>query len=394
MISKEKYPQATRQGRPRAVLLGGAALLLLASCSGQPLDFDLRGLAGGFNTADAARQATAPRPRPDARGVISYPNYQVAIARAGDTLADVAARIGQPAGELARYNGISPDTPLREGEVIALPRRIGETVPPSGGPGQGNIDITALAEGAIDRAGNGTAGGTPASRPAAPAQSPEPVRHKVEPGETAYSIARLYNVSVKALAEWNGLGPDLEVRAGQYLLIPVVVGETASAAPAASAGSAKLPEPPSAKAPLPPDEPPAATPTPRPESPKLGQQQQGGAAAGPFIMPVQGKIIRPYKKKRNEGIDIAAPAGTPVVAAREGTVAAITRDTAQVPIVVIKHADNYLTVYAGVDGLKVAKGDKVKRGQQIAVVRKGDPSFVHFEIRQGLESIDPESLIR
>ena len=43
-------------------------------------------------------------------------------------------------------------------------------------------------------------------------------------GETAYTIARLYNVSAKSLAEWNGLGPDLAVREGQYLLIPVVAG--------------------------------------------------------------------------------------------------------------------------------------------------------------------------
>ena len=56
-------------------------------------------------------------------------------------------------------------------------------------------------------------------------------------------------------------------------------------------------------------------------------------------------------------------------------------------------ADNYLTVYAGVDELKVEKGDRVRRGQQIAVVRAGDPSFLHFEIRQGLESIDPVPLL-
>ncbi len=389
MISKQEIPPTLRRGSPFRALLGSAALLVLAGCSGQPMDFDLRGLVGGFNTASAARQAVAPRPSPDARGVISYPNYQVAIARAGDRLADVAARVGLPAGELARYNGIATDTPLREGEVIALPRRIGESVAPAAGPGQSGIDITTLAEGAIDRAG-GQTGSAP--KPAPKPQVPEPVRHKVEPGETAYSIARLYNVSVKALAEWNGLGPDLEVRAGQYLLIPVVVG-TAANGEKPGAKAAPLPAPPSASEPLPADEPPASTPMAQPKSPDLGSQQSA-AESGPFMMPVKGKIIRPYKKKRNEGIDIAAPAGTPVLAARDGTVAAITRDTEQIPIIVIKHDENYLTVYAGVDNLKVSKGDRVKRGQQIAVVRAGNPSFVHFEIRQGLESIDPESLIR
>jgi len=46
-------------------------------------------------------------------------------------------------------------------------------------------------------------------------------------------------------------------------------------------------------------------------------------------------------------------------------------------------------VYAGVDGLKVAKGDRVKRGQTIAVVRAATPAFVHFEVRKGVDSVDP-----
>ncbi len=57
--------------------------------------------------------ARAERPRPDKRGIISYPNYQVAVARRGDTLSDVAARIDMPADNLARYNGLRPDDQLR-----------------------------------------------------------------------------------------------------------------------------------------------------------------------------------------------------------------------------------------------------------------------------------------
>ena len=76
-------------------------------------------------------------------------------------------------------------------------------------------------------------------------------------------------------------------------------------------------------------------------------------------------------------IDIAADAGTPVNAAADGTVAAITRDTDQVPILVLRHADNMLTVYAGVDNVKVQKGDTVKRGQPL-------PAF--FRIHCSLEA--------
>ena len=131
---------------------------------------------------------------------------------------------------------------------------------------------------------------------------------------------------------------------------------------------------------------PAAAATATPPSPDLGAQRTSAARLG---MPVDGKIIRPYQKKKNEGIDIGAAAGTPVKAAGDGTVAAITKDTDQVPILVIRHDGNLLTVYANIDGIKVAKGDKVKRGQPIAVVRNANPAFVHFEVREGLESTDP-----
>ena len=106
-------------------------------------------------------------------------------------------------------------------------------------------------------------------------------------------------------------------------------------------------------------------------------------------MPVSGNIIRNYQPKKNEGIDIAAAAGTPVQAAANGTVAAITQDTEQTPIIVIRHDGGLLTVYAGVAGIKVKKGDKVKRGQTIATVRSGNPAFLHFEVRRGVESTDP-----
>ena len=59
------------------------------------------------------------------------------------------------------------------------------------------------------------------------------------------------------------------------------------------------------------------------------------------------------------------------------------------PILVIRHEGNLLTVYANIDGIAVAKGDRVKRGQAIAKVRSADPAFLHFEVRQGFDSVDP-----
>ena len=76
-------------------------------------------------------------------------------------------------------------------------------------------------------------------------------------------------------------------------------------------------------------------------------------------------------------------------AAEAGTVAAITESAEGVPIIVVRHEDNLLTVYANVTDVAVAKGDQVRRGQGLAKLRGGDQSFVHFEVREGFDSVDP-----
>ncbi len=343
------------------------AVLALAACD-RSFELGSYNLAGG----DPAIR-TIPRPEPDARGVISYPNYQMAVARRGDTVTDVAARIGLGSDELARHNGLPADKPLREGELLALPRRV-----ESGG----RLDIESIATTAIDNADQGTT--------TAPAQNQtmvEPIRHRVERGETAYSIARLYNVSVTSLASWNGLGADLAVRENQQLLIPIVESrETSAVDPSKPGTGTTTPTPPSASKPLP-EEVETAT---LPPSPELDQFKSDDSSRK-FLTPVQGKIIQKYsgKKGGNEGIDIAATPGTAVKAAEDGEVALISRSVGSNTIVLLRHSDNIYTVYSNVKDVKLKKGQKVKRGQKIGAVAEGDPSHLHFEVRRGTESVDP-----
>lgn len=386
----DSKPQATFRA-PAAVL----ALVVVAGCTG-PLDYDLRGNAGAFSTADAARAvSTAERPAPDARGVISYPSYQVAVARRGDTVADVAARVGLPAEELARFNGLEPDTGLRADELLALPRRVAAA--PAAGVGGGGVDIAALAGSAIESApatpsvqATPLAGAAQKPKSAGSPKGAEPIRHKVVRGETAYTISRLYQVPVKALAEWNGLGPDFAIREGQYLLIPLKDTPAPEPEPVAKVTppgqGSPTPVPPSASKPLPDEK---IDPTP-PEPPRISVGEPSRAADSAMAMPVTGKIIRTYSKaKGREGIDIAGAPGTPVVAARDGVVRAITKDADNVPIMVIDHGDNLLTVYANLDRITVKKGDRVTRGQTIAQLRDGENAYVHFEVRKGFDSVDP-----
>ena len=115
-----------------------------------------------------------------------------------------------------------------------------------------------IATTALDRVDSSAPAAAPAAS-AAPAKAKvadgmEPTRHKVARGETAFSIARSYNVSAKALADWNGLGADLAVREGQYLMIPTPTGapvEEVAAAETAPGNGSPTPTPPSAKDPLP-----------------------------------------------------------------------------------------------------------------------------------------------
>lgn len=350
------------------------------------LDLDLRNTVGGLDTSNAARQATLDRPRPDERGVIAYPNYQVAVARRGDTVDTIASRVGGNPVEIARLNGLNQSDILGRGEIVALPRSV--PVPVTTG-GTAPLDITQIATSAIDNAPTG--GRITDAKPSRRIDGPEPVRHRVERGETAYSIARLYNVSVRSLADWNGLGSDLAIREDQTLLVPVVdqsVTPKPVAATAAPGAGTATPTPPSAAKPLP--EPIKAVE--KPATPDTGGTQTATPVVAPaaaFSQPVAGKILRPYQKRKNEGIDIAAASGTPVKAAADGTVAAITRDTDQVPILVVRHTGNVLTVYANITGITVKKGDKVSRGQNLAKVGPGSPPFLHFEIREGFESVNP-----
>lgn len=358
------------------------APLLLAACVGSPSewDFDFRPNAPRGNVT------VADRPEPDSRGLISYDSYQVAIARRGDTVADVATRIGLPAAELASFNGRTEADALRVGEVLALPRRVDGGASATGS----GTDIASIAGAAIDAAGGDTARATGPQLPA----GQEPVRHRVGRGETAYSVARLYGVSVRSLAEWNGLGPDLAVREGQYLLIPIVIA-SGDGPDDSRPGDSVAPLPPSAANPLPGGIETAALPDLEGTGTGTAAAAPAPAAAqssAPLIRPVSGSVVRGYGSG-NEGIDIGASAGTPVRAAADGTVAAITQDTDEVPILVIRHSGGLLTVYANIQNITVSRGDRINQGDTVAQVGPGDPSFLHFEVRRGFEAVNPADFL-
>ena len=281
----------------------------------------------------------------------------------------------------------------------------------------------------------------------------------VQPGDTIYSVARALNLTVRALIDANNLRAPYQLTPGQRLMLPgggfYLVGRGDSLSviakktgvpfatlarmnnlsapyvlqpgqklllPTAVAAAPALPAPRSAAAAPPP---PVAAPTPavtagelppqappRPSAPPSALPPQVAAAPVPlpappaksgrgFIWPVKGEVIQEFgstgKGQHNDGINIAAPRGTAVVAAESGVVAYAGNELRGFGnLLLIKHEEGWMTAYAHNDQLLVKRGEVVRRGQKIATV--GDSGGVaatqlHFELRQGTHAIDPEPIL-
>ncbi|MCI0450791.1 MAG: peptidoglycan DD-metalloendopeptidase family protein, partial [Candidatus Latescibacteria bacterium] len=125
------------------------------------------------------------------------------------------------------------------------------------------------------------------------------------------------------------------------------------------------------------------------------------AMKGRLLWPVAGKIIRGFGKHThpkygtvtmNNGVDIRAPAGAPIVAVATGVVEFVDWIDAFGKCVILNHGGGFYTLYAHVATTMVAQGQKVGRGQAIAEV--GDTGSLegyvcHFEVRRGRLAMNP-----
>jgi murein DD-endopeptidase MepM/ murein hydrolase activator NlpD len=115
------------------------------------------------------------------------------------------------------------------------------------------------------------------------------------------------------------------------------------------------------------------------------------------MAPVHGRLVSTYGPAaggtHNDGINIAAPKGTPVLAADDGVVAYAGNELRGFGnLVLLKHADGWVTAYAHCDTITVRRGERVKRGQPIGTVGATgsvDEPQLHFEVRRGTRALDP-----
>lgn len=136
--------------------------------------------------------------------------------------------------------------------------------------------------------------------------------------------------------------------------------------------------------------------------------KESGKTEWSMIIPASGKItsrfgkrVDPVTKRRqtfHKGIDIAAPAGTPVYAAEDGIVSRSEYvKNGYGNLVVLKHADNIATYYGHLSVLGVSSGMRVRKGDLIGRVGstgKSTGPHLHFEVRRGDQALDPDSFIR
>jgi murein DD-endopeptidase MepM/ murein hydrolase activator NlpD len=145
---------------------------------------------------------------------------------------------------------------------------------------------------------------------------------------------------------------------------------------------------------------PAYTPAPRIDSTPQ-DTRAGDTLTSGFVVPVSGKVIAGFGSyasgERNDGINIAAPAGTPIHAAADGVVTYAGNELKGYGnLILIKHGDTYVTAYAHTNSIGVARGQRVARGDVIGTVgQTGDVTQpqLHFEIRRNMKPIDPRAIL-
>ncbi len=219
-----------------------------------------------------------------------------------------------------------------------------------------------------------------------------PRTHIVRAGDTLYSLSQRYAVSQFQLAELNGLSEPYELIDGQALAIPdthdftVLDGLALENAPKDTQVSYALPSIS------------ASSQAPKKPAKRFVTPSMKGAG---FTWPLSGEIVTEFgpagKGVHNDGVNISAPAGSPVTVAAPGTVAYIGRNLKTFgTLVLVKHEGGLITAYAHLEGLSVKEGQVLQSGGligQVGMTGRVTSPQLHFEIRKSRQPVNPRDMI-
>lgn len=178
------------------------------------------------------------------------------------------------------------------------------------------------------------------------------IYHRVERGQTLFSISRMYSVDIDELIKANRIFDASRIELGQLIFIP------------------------------------------RGQKKSISSLKYSGEE---FIWPVKGRVIAVFgstvNNMINKGINIQAPADTDVVSSRNGKVVFYSGNFLSFgKTIIIDHQDGFLTVYGRNSKVFVKLGDNVLKGTVIAAVGssgRDKSSYLHFQIRKGHVSVNP-----
>lgn len=207
--------------------------------------------------------------------------------------------------------------------------------------------------------------------------------HRVMKGETLASITKSYGVSIQDTAELNNIDNVRHIEVGEKIYLPDK---------AKRGGFKKLPfgkylttstKKKSYRRPS------------RYARRTTQESEKIKMDHGRFLWPIKGRLSSPFgirNGRRHDGIDIAAKTGTPIIAADSGKVVFSGKMRGYGNLVIVRHKDDFFTVYAHNNRNLVSKGNSVKKGQCIARVgRSGRATgpHLHFEVRNGQKARNP-----
>ncbi len=344
--------------------------------------------------------------------------------REGETLYNLSKRYGVPVSAILAANNLKDASTVKAGQQIIVPTYVySRNAPisaPDNDPGtvnassaRGELTVPqpqqiAAVDSKVDENGERDDPRYKAKRrvqDAPDSQVPDysvttgsvskPNTVSVISGDSLAKIAKKHGVSVADLKAANGLTSD-NLKIGQVLKLPGAQ-KMAQASPAGGVdpivtGTAKTQT--SGVSPKPYVKPQGET------AQKLASNDQPAPARTgieEFRWPVRGRVISNFGEKtangRNDGIDISVPEGTAVKAAENGVIVYAGDELEGLGnLVLVRHADGWVSAYAHNKAIDVKRGDEVKRGQTIARSgRTGSAEMpkLHFELRKSSTPVDP-----
>lgn len=296
------------------------------------------------STASVAKATPAAKPSgpANAAGALAFGagsglQESVHVVAAGETLMGIANRARVPRVLIAEANGLAPPYTVRVGQKLLIPRTR---------------------------------------------------RYRVEPGDTGFKVAYKTAVPWNQIAIANGIDADAPLTPGKELLIPTVLNAPAPAGAAPASAEVAASRAAAAS---------AADATMAASAVVAAATAPAGRKAARFAWPLDGTVRRGWTARgtsnRHDGLDIAAPRGTPVRAAAPGTVIYAGSEEEQFGnLVVIDHGEGWHTAYGFLSKINVKAGAKITAGDRVGLV--GDSgrargNELHFEVRQNGAPVDP-----